>query len=57
MPEEVPVVPPGDPAELARLLPPELEPVCAAAVDALEIAAALEAAGISNRAPGPVLHG
>lgn len=46
---ELPVVPQGDPAELARLLPPELEPVCAAAVDALEIAAALEAAGISNR--------
>jgi hypothetical protein len=49
MPADVRVVPPGELAELARLLPPELEPVCAAAVDALEIAAALEAAGISNR--------
>jgi hypothetical protein len=49
MSDDVEVVPPGDRAELACLLPPELEPVCAAAVNALEIAAALEAAGISNR--------
>ena len=47
MPADVGVALPE--AELAHLLPPELEPVCAAAVDALEIAAALEAAGISNR--------
>jgi hypothetical protein len=49
VPGDVPVVLPENPVGLAGLLPPELEPVCAAAVDALEIAAALEAAGISNR--------
>ncbi len=38
-----------DVTELIYLLPPEVDPVCNAAVDPLEIAAALEAAGISNR--------
>ena len=35
--------------QLVYLLPPEVDPVCNAAVDPLEIAAALEAAGVSNR--------
>ncbi len=40
---------PADVNQLIYLLPPEVDPVCNAAVDPLEIAAALEAAGISNR--------
>ena len=39
----------GDVTELIYLLPPEVDPVCGAAVDPLEIAAALEAAGVSNQ--------
>jgi hypothetical protein len=40
---------PSDVTELIYLLPPEVDPVCNAAVDPLEIAAGLETAGISNR--------
>jgi hypothetical protein len=40
---------PADISELTYLLPLEVDPVCNAAVDPLEIAAALEVVGISNR--------
>ncbi len=40
---------PADVAQLTYLFPLEVDPVCNAAVDPLEIAAALEAVGVSNR--------